>query len=181
MTLVRIARVLGTFGVKGHLKLESSTDHPEWIATRPSYILADPRSNEFINVRVVEVGSKGRELLIRLEGYDSPEELKQFNGWELMYPAERGELPREPGEVFYFELPGLEVRDLEGIVLGVVLQASDSGAHTVLEISGGYKQLIPFTEQFVPEVNLAEGYLVTTYPLEPPIPPSERAHRRRRK
>jgi len=52
-----------------------------------------------------------------------------------------------------------------GEVLGTVTQVLDSGAHVVLEIAG-YNQLLPFTREFVPAVDLAAGRLTTTYPLE---------------
>ena len=59
----------------------------------------------------------------------------------------------------------MEVATPEGEVLGTVCQVLDSGAHVVLEITG-YAQLIPFTREFVPELDLAAGRLTTTYPLE---------------
>lgn len=158
--------MLGTFGVHGHLKCAYTTDNPELLAQRSTYILVEPRTSECIPVTPVEVQLRKDNFLIRCAGHDAPEPLKFLSGWELTYPARIGELPREEGEVYYFELLGMEVRRPDGTVLGRVIEVSDSGAHVLLEIDTSPPRLIPFIRQHVPEVNLEEGWLITTYPLD---------------
>ena len=158
--------MLGTFGVHGHLKCAYTTDNPELLAQRGAYILVEPRTSECIPVTPVEVQLRKDNFLIRFEGHDAPEPLKFLSGWELTYPARIGELPREEGEIYYFELLGMEVRRPDGAVLGRVIEVSDSGAHVLLEIDTSPPRLIPFIQQHVPEVNLEEGWLITTYPLD---------------
>lgn len=142
-----------------------ATDHPEWLATRKNYLLCDPYSSECLPVLLQQAEPRAEHSLIKLDVFDAPEQVKLFHSWELLYFARRGELPRDAGEVYYFELPGLQVRDSAGTILGVVDQVLDSGAHVLLGLDTLPDRYIPFTRQFVPEIDLQQGYLVTTYPL----------------
>jgi 16S rRNA processing protein RimM len=166
MPFVRVGWALAPFGVHGFLKFAYSTDHPEWITSRSSYLLSDPRSGECLEMRAAEVELRPENFVVRFAGYDTPELLEAFKGWDLGYSVKRGELPREEADdVYLFELQGLEVRDASGAVLGRVADVLDSGAHTILQLDAAGEPLMPFLKVHVPEVNLAEGYLVTTYPF----------------
>jgi 16S rRNA processing protein RimM len=171
MALVCAGCVLGTSGVQGYLKCAYTTDNPSLIAQRPRYLLHDLRTGECQIVTTADVTLRETEFLIRFQEYSAPEPAKHLTGWNLMFCARRGELPREPGEVYFFELDGLEVRDGAGRVLGRVVDVHDTRGGTSLEINCQPPRLIPFTAQFVPEVDLAGGFLVTTYPLNDVIDP----------
>ena len=171
MALVCAGYVLGTSGVRGHLKCSYTTDNPELLPTRPHYLLREPRTGECLILTTAEVVLHDNNFLIRFAEYDAPEPLKFLRGWSLMFHTRRGELPREPGEVYFFELEGMEVRDAEGLVLGKVIEVHDTPAGISLELDRQPPRLIPFTTQFVPEVELEAGYLVTTYPLEDVVDP----------
>ena len=166
MILVRAGRVLGTFGVRGYLKCAYTTDNPELLGTRVSYLLIETRTNECLPLTPVDVQLKPDHFLIRFAEYDAPEPMKFLSKWELAYPARRGELPREEDEIYFFELEGMEVRRPDGTRIGTVIEVSDSGAHVLLELDTTPPRLVPFIRQFVPEVNLAEGWLSCTYPLD---------------
>lgn len=168
MPLVRIGVVLSSFGVHGDMKCAYTTDHPEWIAGRKAYVLLDPRTGEAQTLHPLSVNLRDDHFTIRFAEFDAPEQLKPFSGWELGYYAKRGELPRdEPGEVYLFELAGLEVRDEQGAVLGHVSDILDTGPQFLLELDSPGRPLIPYMDRFVPEVNLEQGYLVSSYPLSP--------------
>lgn len=166
MALVRVGVVLGPFGVHGFLKCAYSTDQPQWLAGRTHYLLLDERTSECLPVETAEVQLRDDNFIIRFAEYSAPEPLKRFGGWSLCYRAAPGELPREAGEVYFFELVGLEVRRPDGAVLGRVVDVWDNGAHAVLDVEGAIKRSIPYQDEFIGEVNLKQGYLVTTYPLD---------------
>ncbi|MCH7472674.1 16S rRNA processing protein RimM [bacterium] len=162
---MRVGRVLRPFGVRGFVKCASTTDYPERIAGRSYYLLLDIRTGECVRVSPEEVVLRHDHFIIRFEEFGAPEPLKRFGGWDLVYPAQSGDLPREDGEIYFFELVGLEVRGADGQRLGEVSEVLDLGAHPVLEVSGERQWLLPYTWKNVPEVNLEAGYLVSTYPL----------------
>lgn len=166
MLLVRVGRVLKPHGVRGQLKCALTSDNPRLIAGRKHYLLVDPTTGEMEQLTLGNIRLQEESFIAQAEGYTAPEPLRRFSGWDIMYTAERGEVPRDdPDEVYFFELLGMEVATPRGEVLGKVTQVMDSGAHVVLEVEG-YRQLIPFTREFVPEVDLKAGRLTTTYPLE---------------
>lgn len=171
MPLVRVGVLQGSFGVKGHARFACCTERPECLALRPRYLLADPVSGECMPVKLTQAKLQQEYFLALLDVFNSPEALKPYGGWELLYCARRGALPREAGEAYCFELPGLEVRDARGAVLGSVDKVVHSGAHWLLQLDTLPTRLIPFTAQFVPEVNLEQGYLVCLYPLDEVVEP----------
>jgi ribosomal 30S subunit maturation factor RimM len=119
-----------------------------------------------VTLTPVKVQTRPDNFTVLFAQYDAPEQLTQFRGWELSYLAARGELPRDdPDTVYLFELPGLEVRRPDGTLLARVADVLDSGAHTLLQLDLPGEPLVPFIREHVPEVNLAEGYMVCTYPL----------------
>ena len=166
MLLVRVGRVQKPHGLKGFLKVAYTTDHPEWIETRDRYLLLDPVTRECRQLEVTEVQLKPNHCLLKFKGFDAPEPLKFLNGWDVVYFTERGAVQRDdPDEVYFFELEGMEARSPDGAVLGTVIDVIETGATVVLELDTPGSKLIPFTRKRVPELNLAEAWLVIA-PLE---------------
>jgi len=163
---VRVGRVLGAFGVRGWAKCEYTTDHPELLATRQRYLLLDPVTCECLLIEPAAFKLHPSLFYLQIQGCDSRETMQRWAGWDLVYPARRGELPRSGDEVYCFELHGMEARRPDGVVLGTVTEVQQGPAHTLVAITGHPSRLIPFTRQFVPEVHLEEGYFVSTYPLD---------------
>ena len=165
MPLVRVGSIRRPHGLMGQLKCDYRTDHPEWLEERSHYLLHEHRSGEVLQLEVNSVEHHNDHFLIKFVGIDSPEAGQQFNGWDLMYSVERGVLPREEGEVYFFELEGMEVRTSAGEVVGRVVDIAETGAGMFLEVQGEKSFLIPFNMEHVPELNLEEGWLVSDYSL----------------
>jgi 16S rRNA processing protein RimM len=165
--LVRVGWAVGPHGVKGAMKFSYTTDHPEWIKTRAHYLLSDPRTKEVLELTPVDVKTRDTDFTIKFAQYDAPEPLVDLKGWNLGYVVRRGDLPREdPEDVYEFELQGMELRRPDGSVIATVANVRDSGAHTILELDLPGEPLVPFIREYVPEVNLAQGWMVCTYPLD---------------
>jgi 16S rRNA processing protein RimM len=147
MPLVRVGRLLKPHGVHGQIRCALTSDHPELLASRQGYWLFDARTRELLPLQQVEVEyTPGVDsFLLRAAGWTAPEPLRVYNGCDLLYYARRGELPREVGEVYFFELAGLEVRAADGTVLGRVRDVIETGAGVVLELDCQPPRLIPFT------------------------------------
>lgn len=167
MPLVRVGSVRRPHGVRGQLRCDYRTDHPEWLAQRSHYLLHDKRSGETRELTLVGIDQLPDCFLIQFKEINSPEEGQHYNGWDLMYSVERGVLPRDPGEVYFFELEGMEVRTSTGLVIGKVVDIAETGAGMFLEVHGDRQVLIPFTMEHVPELFLDEGYLISDYTLLP--------------
>jgi 16S rRNA processing protein RimM len=102
---------------------------------------------------------------VRLEGINSRDAAEALVGQELLVPAsDRPKL--EEGEFHLLDLVGLEARlHPDQTTIGTVTDLI-SGGNDLLELktSSGRTLLIPFVEAIVPEVHLAEGWLLLTPP-----------------
>ena len=65
----------------------------------------------------------------------------------------------EIDEYYWSQLIGLQVKNIQGIEFGEVIDLIDTGANDVLVVMGDRERLIPFTEFAVIEVDLDGGKL----------------------
>jgi 16S rRNA processing protein RimM len=151
--------------VNGFVKCALTGSNPAQLAARGNYWLYDPRSSELLPLADPEFQhAPGHDsFLLRASGWQAPEPLKAYQGCDLLYLARRGALPREADEYYFFELVGLEVRAPGGAVLGRVAEVLETGASVLLELDTVPPRLIPFNARTVPQVDLAGGYLVSSY------------------
>lgn len=157
-----VGALVGSFGVKGEVRLKSFTSEPEAIADyAPLHDEAGKRVFEIEITRAIKNG-----FAARVSGVSTKEEADALRGVRLF--AERSALPSLPDDEFYHaDLIGLEVVDTGGKVLGHVSAVHNHGAGDLLEISGpGMKApaLLPFTRAAVPTVDLAAGRIVADPP-----------------
>ena len=108
-------------------------------------------------------------LVARLKGITDRTAAEKLNGVELY--VDRDRLPPTSGDddFYHADLIGLEARLVDGSVLGTVTAIPNFGASDLLEVRDGRSGdtfLYPFTRQVVPEVHVAEGYLVIEVPLD---------------
>ncbi|MEY4241517.1 MAG: hypothetical protein RJA14_1213, partial [Pseudomonadota bacterium] len=87
---------------------------------------------------------------------------------KLYIPRDR--LPEPDEDEFYLtDLVGLEARDPDGLVLGTVKSVQNFGADDMLEIApatGGPTWYLPFTKDAVPDLHIADGWLLVVKPNE---------------
>ncbi len=117
-----------------------------------------------LRVEAVRDAPKG-DLLVAFEGIERREESEKLVGSTLLAFREDLEAPQE-GEFFQGDLVGLAAFDPDGKPLGIVEEIWSSGPVPNLVIRGGGKELmVPFVDEFVPEVDL-EGRRVVVKPFE---------------
>jgi 16S rRNA processing protein RimM len=110
-------------------------------------------------VEAVRAAPKG-DLLVAFAGIETREGAEGLVGATLLAFREDLEPPSE-GEFFQGDLVGLTAVDPDGKTLGVVEEIWSSGPVPNLVIRGGGKELmIPFVDEFVPEVDLANRRVV---------------------
>jgi 16S rRNA processing protein RimM len=99
-------------------------------------------------------------LLIRFTGCDTPEAAGIFRN-QLVFVRADDRPALEEGEYYQHQLLGLKVYDQEERSIGVVAEILETGASDVLVVRGetGEESMIPYVDEFVLEVNLAEGMM----------------------
>lgn len=110
---------------------------------------------------LLEGRRQGRTIVARLEGIEDRDAAASWVGADIAVPRKR--LPRTgPGQYYWADLVGLEVRHRDGRLLGTLDHMVATGAHDVMVVrpaaAGSNEILIPFVmERFVLEVDLGAG------------------------
>jgi 16S rRNA processing protein RimM len=176
--------LLGEFGrahgLKGEVRLKSFTADPKAIARYSPLQSQDGRSLALRNVRPAGGGSPDL-VIARVEGVATREAAEELNRIRLYAPRERLRGSEGESEFLLADLIGLIARDRDGAVLGTVVAVPNYGGGDLLEIApkdGGPTGLLPFSESFVPRVDLAAGEVITDPPegffdTVTPVPPRE--------
>jgi 16S rRNA processing protein RimM len=161
--LVVMAHVKEPYGLKGWVKLYSYSEElglagfDAWWLNRgteekPDWRLVEPE----------DTGEHSGVLIAKLPGVDDRDAAFALKGRQLAVP--RAEFPesREEGEFYWSDLIGLEVKNRQDELLGVVDGLLDLGPHEVLRVKapavGEAKPqeiLIPFVAQYIEAVELS--------------------------
>ncbi|HEX5340802.1 MAG TPA: ribosome maturation factor RimM [Gammaproteobacteria bacterium] len=154
---VVIGKVTALFGVKGWVKLLSWTDPREDIVNYPSWQMK--LDGEWCDRDLAEGRPQGKTIIARLEGITDRDQAVALIGAEIA--IRRDQLPPvKPGEYYWDDLIGMEVRLTDGRSLGRVEAMMETGANDVLVVKGEHQRLIPFIrEQVVREVDMEAGLI----------------------
>ena len=149
-------------GVRGQLRVHCYGEDPEVLAR---HVLVDSKGRHFAldwahdNVAWLSAVSAGAKRRIT-----DRDEAARLTNLELFLP--RSVLPEVEEEEFYLtDLIGLAAHDETGAEIGRVANVLDYGAGASLELAPGGR-LIPFTRACVPDVRIADGYVVVVPPAE---------------
>ena len=162
--LILVGQVAGGFGVKGEVRVTAYTAEPITLLSYGVLLRADASTGLTLTGGRAEksaVVGRAREIATK-------EEADALRGLKLYIP--RAKLPEPDEDEFYLaDLVGLEARDPEGLVLGTVKSVQNFGADDMLEIApaqGGPTWYLPFTKDAVPDLHIAEGWLLAVRPTE---------------
>ena len=160
-----MGRIGAAHGIKGEVRITSFTEEP--LALKDYGPLATNRPGLVIEIETARATTN--VLVARLKGVTDRNAAEKLNGVELY--VDRDKLPPTSDEDDYYhaDLIGLEARLIDGSVLGTVTAIPNYGASDLLEVRDGRTGdtfLYPFTKQVVPEVHVADGYLVIEVPLD---------------
>jgi 16S rRNA processing protein RimM len=160
-TRVTLGRISGVFGVKGWVKVHSYTEPRDNVVRFRTWIVTRAGTEHRLEV---EAGhAQGAGVVAKLRGYDDRDQARELMGAEIL--VERHELPEcGPGEYYWADLEGLEVRSIEGEVLGTVDHLIATAGHDVLVLAGEPALLIPFVQgSVIREVDLVTGRIVVDW------------------
>ena len=162
--LILVGQVGGAFGVRGEVRITAFTETPTALLNYRDLLRED--GSPALTLVSGRPAKKG--LVARAREVATPEDADALRGLRLYVP--RASLPDPDEDEFYLaDLIGLEARGPDGTVLGRVKAVQDFGAGDVLEIApqaGGPTWWVAFTRAAVPDVRIAEGFVVVDRPEE---------------
>ena len=150
--LVVMGRVLAPWGVKGAVKIErfgaNLWKYSHWWVGRPG---------KHEKIAVAECREQSGYLIARFEGCTSPEQAKEYGGFEVA--LERSELPQTAEHEFYqADVIGFEVVNAKGEHLGRVKEFFSAGVHDVMRVEHkGGERLLPVAGDVIRKVDLKAG------------------------
>ncbi|HKS93324.1 MAG TPA: ribosome maturation factor RimM [Gammaproteobacteria bacterium] len=154
---VVLGSIAAPFGVKGWVKLQSWTEPRAKIIEYRRWLLE--RGGAWREWRVAEGRAHGNGVIARLEGVTDRDQAATLTGMHIAVGRE--ELPAlQPGQYYWADLIGLEVRLEDGRSLGRVQGLMATGANDVLVVRGERERLIPFLRgQVVKQVDSDAGLI----------------------
>lgn len=155
---VLLARIGRAHGIRGEVHVETYTADPAAIADYGP--LQDAEGRRTFEIANLRVGPKG--VVARIAGVGDRTAAEALRGIELF--VDRSRLPEpEAGEYYHTDLEGLSAVDRDGKPVGTVVGIANYGAGDLVEIrrpGARETELVPFTDAFVPEVDLAARRMV---------------------
>ena len=152
---VALGYISAVHGVKGWVKVHSWTRPMEAILSYQPWLLGD----DLKPVKIIDGRKQGKGLAALLPGMSDREQARTLVGTQIF--ADRKQMPAtEKDEYYWSDLIDLEVRTLNGEVLGRVETLMETGANDVLVVRGEKQRLVPFVQgQYVKRVDLENGFI----------------------
>ncbi|MFD7496832.1 ribosome maturation factor RimM [Streptomyces sp. NPDC059832] len=159
-----VARIGRAHGIKGEVTVEVRTDEPE-LRLGPGAVLAtEPAGAGPLTIETGRVHS-GR-LLLRFEGVRDRTAAEALRNTLLIAEVEPAELPEDPEEFYDHQLMDLDVVLADGTEIGRITEITHLPSQDlfIVERPDGSEVMIPFVEEIVAEIDLAEQRAVITPP-----------------
>ena len=159
-----VARIGRAHGIKGEVTVEVRTDEPE-LRLAPGAVLAtDPASAGPLTIETGRVHS-GR-LLLRFEGVRDRTAAEALRNTVLIADVDPDEVPEGEDEYYDHQLIDLDVVTEDGTEVGRITEVAHLPSQDlfVVERPDGTEVMIPFVEEIVTGIDLAEQRAV----IDPP-------------
>ena len=156
---ILLGRIVGAFGIRGQIKIESWTEPRDAIFRYQPWILRDALGNErqFDGARGKE---SGKHLVATFPEVTDRDVVEAMRGTDI-YVLRSALPPPKAGEFYWIDLEGFRVVNVDGVDFGTVSHLFSTGANDVLFVRGDRERMVPFVEpDFVKSIDF-EGGLIT--------------------
>ncbi|WP_255955442.1 ribosome maturation factor RimM [Streptomyces odontomachi] len=159
-----VARIGRAHGIKGEVTVEVRTDEPELRLAPGATLQTDPPGTGPLTIESGRVHS-GR-LLLRFTGVHDRNAAEALRNTLLITDVDPDETPEEPDEYYDHQLVDLDVVTRDGIAVGRIAEISHLPSQDLFIVRrpDGGEVMIPFVEEIVTEIDLAEQRAV----IDPP-------------
>lgn len=158
--LVTLGRIIGVFGVKGWVKVESFTVPGKNLLNYRLWQLAHAP----LTKAVLDQGKEhGQGLVVKLREVNDRDRAAELVGAEIQ--VFRSEMPvLAPEEIYWVDLEGLEVFNTDKVRLGRVSHLFSTGANDVMVIQGEREHLIPYVaDHYIKKIDLEQKIIIVDW------------------
>lgn len=165
--LIAVAKVAKPRGVKGEVACDLLTDFPERFGRLKELVAVFPGGGRR-RLGLEGHWFHGGRVILKFEGFDSPEASAALAGCELAVPeSEAVEL--DEGEFYDWQLEGCRVETVGGVHVGTVGEVLHTGGEApvlVIRDEGGRENLVPLAESICVEINVGAKLIRVDPPEE---------------
>ena len=153
--MLRVGVITSTHGVRGEVKVFTTTDDAKRFKTLKKVIL-DGR--EPLELSIEQVKFFKNMVILKFKGYDNINDVETWRQRDLLITRDQAVELKED-EYFITDLIGLTVVNEEEAVLGRVKDVLETGANDVyvVELTGGKELLLPAIKDCILNVDLEGG------------------------
>lgn len=161
---VVVGRIGRAQGIRGEVTVEVRTDAPEERFSPGAVLLLSGRTGLPSSITVAGHRWQNGRLILSVEGIADRTAAETLRGAILETDVDLTVV--DDDEFHDLALVGLAVRQSDGSVLGRISEVLHLPGQDVLAVArtDGAELLVPFVRQFVPEVDIAGGFVVVELP-----------------
>lgn len=169
-----VGYISGAYGIQGWVRVKPYSADADALLGAKTWWLDKP---ELRDVEMMQAKSHSGDVVAKLMGVAGRDAAEALKG--AVVQIARSHFPALSDDEFYWvDLIGLAVENMQGESLGVVSDLMDNGAHPILRVAAPDAQietadgkaaaeiLIPFVDQFVKSVTVAEKKIVVDWGLD---------------
>lgn len=178
--LLTVGYISGAYGIQGWVRVKPYSADADALLGAKTWWLDKP---ELRDVEMMQAKSHSGDVVARLMGVAGRDAAEALKG--AVVQIARSHFPAlSDGEFYWVDLIGLAVENMQGESLGVVSDLMDNGAHPILRVAvptvpaeaeaeanradskAAAEILIPYVDQFVKTVSLADKKVVVDWGLD---------------
>lgn len=150
-----VGKIVNTHGVRGEVRVISSTDFPEERYAKGNLLYIENAPNQMLEVTISSHRLHKNFHLLTFEGYNDINEVEGFKGKMLKISENQLDALQED-EFYYHEIIDCEVYSDEGEKLGIIKEILSPGANDVWVVKrpGEKDLLLPYIEEVVKDVDV---------------------------
>lgn len=150
-TYIYIGKIIGTFGIKGELKVYSESDFIESRFKRGATIVLDNNKTK-MECKVSSFRIHNKTILITINDLKDINMVEKYVGYEI-YATSNEDLELEEDEYYLDDLVDLDVFDENNNYIGKVFDFIEVPQGYIMEIKNSNdKKLIPFVDEYILEI-----------------------------
>lgn len=152
MSKVEIGRIVNTCGLKGEVKVISSSDFIKDRFKKGNIInIYNKDKNIDVNYKVASYRTNDKFLFVKFSEVNTIEEAEKLKESKLLIDSES--LPKlDKDSFYYYELLDMEVY-YNGSKIGVISEISDNTRQDLIRVKGENEFLVPFIDEFIENID----------------------------
>lgn len=162
MDWYNVGKIVNTHGLRGEVRVLSSTDFPEERFVKGEKVTAFmPDKKEQVTFTIKVARQHKQFYLLTFEGYEDINLVEKYKGADLKI-SEDQLFELDENEFYYYEIIGCKVFKDEGTLIGTVIEILTPGANDVWVVKTPQNKevLIPYIESVVKIINIEEKKIV---------------------